>query len=258
LLVEDNEINREVALELLTDEGIEVEVATNGRQALEILKRERFDGVLMDCQMPVMDGYAATRTLREWPQTRELPVIAMTANAMVGDREKALAAGMNDHIAKPIVIDEMFSTLARWLAPRREDAAAARDLAAGNARLHSLPGVDATAALARMRSNEALFERMLLRFLKTDRDFVSRFSDTWAQGHRDDARRMAHDLQAVAGTLGMHGLREAALSLEQACGANDASAVRASLQEVSEQIEPILQGLETWAASRQRESADPA
>ena len=155
-------------------------------------------------------------------------------------------------------IDEMFSTLARWLAPRREDAAAARDLAAGNARLHSLPGVNATAALARMRSNEALFERMLLRFLKTDRDFVSRFSDTWAQGHRDDARRMAHDLQAVAGTLGMHGLREAALSLEQACGANDASAVRASLQEVSEQIEPILQGLETWAASRQRESADPA
>jgi PAS domain S-box-containing protein len=258
LLVEDNEINREVALELLADEGIEVEVAINGREALEILTRERFDGVLMDCQMPVMDGFAATRTLRERPELRELPVIAMTANAMVGDRERALAAGMNDHIAKPIVIDEMFSTLARWLAPKRQDVAAARDPAAGNAWLHSLPGVDATAALARMRSNEALFERMLSRFLENDRDFVPRFSDTWAQGHSDDAHRMAHDLQAVAGTLGMHELREAALSLQRACGANDPSAVRASLREVSEQIEPILQGLQAWAASRRHESTDPA
>ena len=261
LLVEDNEINRELALELLTEEGIEVEVATNGRQALDILQRERFDGVLMDCQMPVMDGFAATQTLREWPHTRDLPIIAMTANAMVGDREKALAAGMNDHIAKPIVVEEMFSTLARWLAPGRTHATPSKEAVDGNARLnglHGLHGVDVTVALARMRSNEGLLERMLLRFLDADHDFVQRFSDAWAQGHSEDARRVAHDLQAVAGTLGMLGLREAALSLEGACRADDAAAVRVSLQQVSEQIEPILQGLETWAASRhQRESADP-
>jgi PAS domain S-box-containing protein len=119
LLVEDNAINSEIALALLQRAGLQVDVAGDGHEALALLERERFDLVLMDCQMPVMDGYAATRALRERPELRTLPVIAMTANAMVGDRDAALAAGMNDHIAKPIRIDEMFATLARWLAPER-------------------------------------------------------------------------------------------------------------------------------------------
>ena len=122
LLVEDNAINQEVALELLTDEGVVVEVAENGREALEMLARGRFDGVLMDCQMPLMDGFAATRELRERPELRELPVIAMTGNAMPGDREKALAAGMNDYIVKPIDIEETLATLARWIVPRHDPA----------------------------------------------------------------------------------------------------------------------------------------
>jgi CheY-like chemotaxis protein len=101
----------------LRSAGIEVSVACDGKAALEMLKQQRFDGVLMDCQMPVMDGYAATRALRQQPQWRELPVIAMTANALAGDRAKVLAAGMNDHIAKPIDVEEMFATLARWVGP---------------------------------------------------------------------------------------------------------------------------------------------
>jgi len=117
LLVEDNPINREIAEFLLQSAGITVAVACNGKEALEMLACERYDGVLMDCQMPVLDGYEATRRLRRQPQWRDLPVIAMTANALVGDREKALAAGMNDHIAKPIVVDEMYETLARWVRP---------------------------------------------------------------------------------------------------------------------------------------------
>jgi signal transduction histidine kinase/DNA-binding response OmpR family regulator len=118
LLVEDNEVNRELAVELLAEEGISVAVALDGQQALQMLDREPFDAVLMDCQMPVMDGFAATRALRERPELKDLPVIAMTANAMVGDRQKALDAGMNDHIAKPINVSQMFSTLARWVGPR--------------------------------------------------------------------------------------------------------------------------------------------
>jgi CheY-like chemotaxis protein len=117
LLVEDNAINREIALTVLRSAGIVVSVAYDGQEALEMLGQERFDGVLMDCQMPVMDGYAATRALRQQPQWRDLPVIAMTANALVGDRDKVLAAGMNDHIAKPIKVDQMFATLARWVRP---------------------------------------------------------------------------------------------------------------------------------------------
>ena len=117
LLVEDNAINREIALTVLRLADIDVSVACDGQEALDMLGRQHFDGVLMDCQMPVMDGYAATRALRQRPQWRELPVIAMTANAMVGDREKVLAAGMNDHVAKPIKVEELFATLARWVRP---------------------------------------------------------------------------------------------------------------------------------------------
>jgi CheY-like chemotaxis protein len=117
LLVEDNAINQELAVELLSGAGTAVTVAGDGRQALDILERQHFDGVLMDCQMPVMDGYEATRLLRQQPHLHDLPVIAMTANAMVGDREKVLAAGMNDHIAKPIKIEELFATLAHWVRP---------------------------------------------------------------------------------------------------------------------------------------------
>ena len=119
LLVDDNEISREVALEVLSDEGIVVQTATDGGEALALLEQERFDAVLMDCQMPVMDGFTATRRLRERPALRDLPVIAMTASAMSGDKDKALAAGMNDYITKPVNIDQMLATLARWVGPRR-------------------------------------------------------------------------------------------------------------------------------------------
>ena len=115
LLVEDNPINQELARDLLSRAGVVLATADNGQQALDQLEREDYDLVLMDCQMPVMDGYAATRLLRQQARWRDLPVIAMTANAMVGDREKVLAAGMNDHVAKPIKVDELFATLSRWM-----------------------------------------------------------------------------------------------------------------------------------------------
>jgi len=115
LLVEDNPINREVALDVLQRAGVVVEVAGDGREALDLLARQRFDAVLMDCQMPVMDGYAATRALRQQPALQALPVIAMTANVMVGDRERVFEAGMNDHVAKPIRFDDLLGTLARWI-----------------------------------------------------------------------------------------------------------------------------------------------
>ena len=118
LLVEDNKFSREVALDLLDEAGIDVEVACNGREALQMLEKQRVDCVLMDCQMPVMDGFEAARLIRQRTEWRYLPVIAMTAHALEGDREKALAAGMDDYIAKPFEIDLMFSTLVQWLSLR--------------------------------------------------------------------------------------------------------------------------------------------
>ena len=151
LLVEDNAINRELVLELLGAAGVAVSIACDGREALDVLERQRFDVVLMDCLMPVMDGYAATRALRLRPELQALPVIALTANTMVGDREKALAAGMNDHIAKPIRLEELFATLARWvLRARAIGAGSIGSASAGTdvAPLAESPGADSRGGLA--------------------------------------------------------------------------------------------------------------
>ncbi|MGS0728634.1 response regulator, partial [Shewanella sp. 0m-11] len=115
LLVEDNEMNQEVATEFLEQVGVVLSIAENGQVALDKLALHTFDLVLMDCQMPVMDGYQATQELRKIPQLANLPVIAMTANAMAGDREMCLRAGMNDHIAKPIEVSLLYTTLLEYL-----------------------------------------------------------------------------------------------------------------------------------------------
>ena len=121
LLVEDNEINLELAKELLSANGMIVEAARDGKEALEMLAKNTFDGVLMDCQMPVMDGYEATKQIRQSARFKDLPILAMTANAMEGDKEKVIEIGMNDHIAKPIDIDEIFHIMAKWITPSATD-----------------------------------------------------------------------------------------------------------------------------------------
>ena len=117
LVVEDYAEVRELVSTVLRLKGCAVLEASDGEQAVEIATKINIDLVLMYLNLPVVDGYEATRRLRRQPQWRELPVIAMTANALVGDRADVLAAGMNDHIAKPINVDEMFATLARWIRP---------------------------------------------------------------------------------------------------------------------------------------------
>ncbi|MEI8095646.1 MAG: response regulator [Spirochaetales bacterium] len=117
LLVEDNLVNQELATELLQEAGLQVDVANNGQEAVEMVAKVRYDGVLMDCQMPVMDGFEASRRIRQDARFASLPILAMTANAMAGDKEKCVAAGMNDHIAKPLDVAQMFLTLAQWITP---------------------------------------------------------------------------------------------------------------------------------------------
>jgi CheY-like chemotaxis protein len=126
LLVEDNDMNQELAMELLGNAGITVTLAVNGQEALDKINAQPlgFDGVLMDCQMPVMDGYAATREIRKNPAFKDLPILAMTANAMAGDREKVIDAGMNDHIAKPLNVAAMFATMAKWITPHASSSTA--------------------------------------------------------------------------------------------------------------------------------------
>lgn len=242
LLVEDNPINQELALELLTQAGMEVQVAGNGREALDMLARQHFDGVLMDCQMPEMDGYEATRALRRHVQWRDLPVIAMTANAMIGDRDKALAAGMNDHIVKPIKVDEMFATLARWVRPPSNGRADDRPAAKGS--FDALPGIDTHGALVRLDGDERLYRRLLGMFRDRESGFAGNFRAACAAGDMAQAARLAHDLKSVSGTLGAMPLCSAAEALELACrqGAQG-DEVESLLDVVRTRLDPVMQGL---------------
>ncbi|SHM36276.1 response regulator [Rhizobacter sp. OV335] len=228
LLVEDNPINREIALSILGRADIAVSVACDGREALQMLAGQRFDGVLMDCQMPVMDGYEATRALRLQPQWRELPVIAMTANALVGDRDKVLAAGMNDHVAKPINVDQLFATLARWIHP----AAAAPD---------DSPAIDREAGITATMGDEDLYRRLMRMFRDRETDFAPRFRAARAAGEMATAMRMAHDLKNVAGTLAVRAVHQAAAELERACiDEIDDAGVEPLLRKVERLLGPVM------------------
>jgi CheY-like chemotaxis protein len=265
LLVEDNEVNQELAKELLTQAGMEVVVANHGQEALDILARDgRFDGVLMDCQMPVMDGYEATRAIRAQPALIELPVIAMTANAMIGDREKVVEAGMFDHIAKPLRVDEMFATLAKWIRPVASGASspsatvtsAAVRLAAGH--LPSLPGIDVQAGLATAMGDLSLYLRLLSMFRDGQRDFEARFLQARELGNPKGQQLAAHTLKGLAATLGARELETVSGALELAC-IEEAELDRIDdlLYRTGLELDPVLAGLATLPA-RTEVTAVPA
>jgi len=221
LLVEDNQVNQELALELLTANGIIAEVANNGQEALELLEKEEFDGVLMDYQMPVLDGYEATRRLRRQERFKDLPVLAMTANAMAGDRERALAAGMNDHIAKPINVKNMFNIMAKWITPSQlleASATADTEKAVVEADIPVLPGaIDTAAGLASCMGDRRLYRKILQMFHDGNAGFVEQFRKAQASDAPQAATRCAHSLKGVAGTIGALAVQKAAEALESGC-----------------------------------------
>jgi PAS domain S-box-containing protein len=248
LLVEDNELNRELASELLQEAGIELCQAVDGQQALDLLEHDAdFDGVLMDCQMPVMDGYTATRRIRQQPRFAELPVIAMTANAMAGDREKALASGMNDHIPKPLNVNEMFATLAKWIKPRggrssMPPAASATPVA--DALPSSLEGIDLAAGLATCMGKHELYLRLLRKFHAGQAGFREQFQAALGDSDATAAERLAHSLRGSAGNIGAKALAQAAAALELACQAGEPGAVlEARLQDLETCLQPVLAAL---------------
>jgi len=242
LLVEDNPVNQELACELLRGAGIEVVVADNGVRALHMLEQQTFDGVLMDCQMPELDGYETTRRLRQDARWRELPVIAMTANAMVGDRDKALAAGMNDHVAKPIKLAQLFGTLARWI----PSVSAARDA--------NGPFDEAALRESGVEPGTALHARLLAMFAERSSNFCARFEA--AAGDPVTATRLAHDLKSEAATLGACALSAAAADLEAACVHNAADRqIEMRLDRVQAALAPVLHALRDWQVGASTRSA---
>ena len=261
LLVEDNEVNQEVAQQILSDAGIRVDIAGNGAIALAKIAENAYDGVLMDCQMPVMDGYQATRKLRQDPRYSDLPVIAMTANAMVGDKEKCLDAGMNDFIAKPIDVAQLFGTLARWIAPAEPQDDAQMTVAQPEAELPAIAGLKMAEAMRRVGGNAALMRKLLDRFVETQFDAMLRIATAIENNQLETAIREAHTLKGLAGNIGAGGLADSAARVEHllSLGSHDGlpQALAACTLALDELVPKIVLAMQSRAASAEPAGAVP-
>ncbi len=247
LLVEDNEINRQVAQELLEGFGLDVTSAENGEEAIAILNEEEFDGVLMDMQMPVMDGVTATREIRKIPKFAKLPIIALTANVMVSEQNEFMAAGITDYIGKPIDPDRLVATLVKWVRSNQsvvnapveetipEEAAVI---------LPDLPGINVAESVRRMGGSVTLYRTLLEKFRVNERDVVTRTRVALAADDRSTAERLAHTLRGIAGTLGDKTLQESARLLESSIKQGESGEVDLLLTRTDQELAAFIENID--------------
>ena len=239
---------------MLAEAGIQVDVANNGVEAVEAVKKGGYEAILMDMQMPEMDGYQATGVIRQNVRLDQLPIIAMTAHAMQGDREKCLEAGMNDYISKPIDPEILFETIQKWVKPgktrrRKEPAETPLESSEEPNRLTELSGFDVDAGLARLQGNHQLYKRLL-------RDFGNNYAKTAAEiklrieaNDLKGAHKLIHDLKGLAGNLSATRLQVAAVALEATvkdidCERSERLAKFAELEEAMNQALDSVRSLE--------------
>ncbi|MBF0588331.1 MAG: response regulator [Magnetococcales bacterium] len=226
LLVEDNLINQKVAQEILQNLGIEVSIANHGQEALEIMAvSDPYDLLLMDVQMPVMDGYQATRAIRADELFQDIPIVAMTAHALIGDRQRCLSSGMDDYVTKPIDLDQLYSALMKWIKAEERgvdlqafhEAQSAQDDVLSDVLPDHLPGLDGASALRRLGGNIPLLKEMWREFHRDYVDFISPLRTMLLEQHDlEEGRRQLHALKGVAGNLGARGLHQVAKDFEMA------------------------------------------
>jgi PAS domain S-box-containing protein len=219
LLVEDNQINQEVAMDLLASVGLTVDLAVDGEKAVKMASQTNYDLILMDMQMPVMDGLTATRLIRATPASRTLPIIAMTANAFGEDRRRCLEAGMNDYVAKPVNPDQLYATLVKWLpaasiAPQKHARPEESENLARLDEIAAIPGVDTEAGLRSTRGRVGSYVRLLGVFVAGHGHDAEKLATALAEGRRDDAEHIVHALKGTAGTLGLSEIHFAARDLD--------------------------------------------
>jgi PAS domain S-box-containing protein len=265
LLVEDNEINRQVAQEILASIGVEVSEAFNGQSALEFLEKNDVDLVLMDIQMPVMDGHEATRRIREQARFEDLPIIAMTAHAMLADIEMSKEVGMNDHIAKPFDPDDLFAVLTKWLTRGGDEAASGPARAGKKAERpasdkESLPammkGIDVQLGLRRARGNEKLYRTLLLLLDEKYADAAGQIGEDLAAGDVEAAVALAHSVKGTSGMLGAMDLFEAAGALEKALDQGDEDAA-VPLAAFTTRLDEVVRSIGVLKESGDQESEFP-
>ncbi len=235
LLVEDNAINQQVAVEILKNAGINVVIASDGKEAVSLADPD-FDAILMDIQMPEMDGYEATRAIRKMPGMENVPIIAMTAHALKGDRDKAITAGMDDYLSKPVEPEKLLAKLSRWItrdgASKGDSSGAVTgkvsvsaseeggDSGPDRSRLPaSVAGIDIKSGLRRVGGNDTLYITLLNTLANENRGVADEIRGLVAQGKMEEAARVVHTLKGTAGNLSVLDLQAAAASLEKAIAA---------------------------------------
>jgi two-component system sensor histidine kinase/response regulator len=269
LLVEDNEINQQIAVELLEGTGARVQIAGNGSEAVQTVANgpqpPPFDVVLMDLQMPIMDGYQATAKLRADGRFRTLPIIAMTAHATLEERQRCLAAGMNDHISKPIDPRVLFETVGRFCKPQTlptpslspADPPKPAAVSAGDG-LPAIEGLDTKDGLARVAGNQKLYRKLLRQFAEQQGPAVGQISAALAQGDVALAERLAHTLKGVAGNIGAKPVQAAAGALEKLIRTQAGVAeVDFAQQQVAIALDPLVAKLEAALGSAAAQSSAP-
>ncbi len=257
LLAEDNDINQQIASELLVDAGFVVEVAQNGLVALEMAKRASYDLVLMDMQMPIMDGLSATAALRRISRLHAMPIVAMTANAMEEDRRNCLQAGMNDFLTKPIDPQALWGMLLKWIKPGESPATqpGKASLASGvlshPAPCSELPegiaGLDVHNGLTRMMGKKALYVTMLQKYVAGQGSCVQSIRNALCAGDRATAQRLAHTLKGVSGTIGATQIPALADAVEHAIREGKAQVeIDGLLDQLDAPLAAMMGELQTW------------
>ena len=251
LLVEDNEINQQVAQELLEAAGLQVVIANNGQDGLAMANTRHFDAILMDMQMPILDGYQASKKLRQNPAFDQLPIIAMTADAMKEDRDRCFKAGVNDYVAKPIDPKHLFATLCKWIKPNVNASMSPASATLTSPRqdhplAEDLPGIDIPSGLARLSGNWPRYRQLLFKFRANQKNSVANIRHALALADHETMLRLAHNLKGVAGNLAAVDVQQAALALETALksGTNE-KAIDGHIQQVSLALDKVFAGLAT-------------
>ena len=264
LLVEDNAMNQQVATELLESAGAIVTVANHGGEAVKILtageEAPAFDVVFMDLQMPEMDGFTATKLLRKDPRLQKFPIIAMTAHALVEERQRCLDAGMNDHVSKPIDPDNLFATLMRWVKPRPKQAVEpvashASPKVADDVVIPDISGVNIADGLKRVAGNRRLYRDLLAQFSAKEGDAAAHISTALENGDFKLAERIAHTVKGVAGNIGITEVQFVAQKLEKALRDRDetASLLVEFASVMGTQVHSIEQALRDSTTARDEE-----